>query len=200
MHFISVDYQKDFGAEGGKWYLPRPCERFISEEFIPFIRNKKLRISEIVSDYRLPRPSETLAYCIPGTAGYESLIPDDIKTKNPWIKCMNSPVWVRENAGDQNKPAGEPYACPDLFSGWLKQETGSPEEAGEVVLFGLTLDCCVLSLAQELYFRGYKARYLVEGTDTYNGTAEEKENLFITPLPMWGRPIEWSEVKKSYSL
>lgn len=103
MKFIAVDYQGDFAERGGRWYQERPCEAFIRDIFIPFCKDHQITISEIVSDYRLPRPSETLAYCVPGTKGYASLLPEKIKSGNVWIKCMNSPVWIRENAGEVNK-------------------------------------------------------------------------------------------------
>jgi hypothetical protein len=32
MKFISVDYQGDFAANGGRWYKERPCESFITNE------------------------------------------------------------------------------------------------------------------------------------------------------------------------
>ena len=75
MKFISVDYQGDFADPSGRWYKKRPCESFINEQLIPYFKRNNIKLSEIVSDYRLPRPSETLEYCIPGTRGYESLYP-----------------------------------------------------------------------------------------------------------------------------
>lgn len=197
MKFISVDYQGDFAEKSGRWYKPRPTEKFISDELIPFLRSKEIRISEIVSDYRLPRPSETLEYCVPGTQGFESLLPKDIKSENIWIKCMNSPVWVRDNGGVPNSQPGIPLSNPALFSEWLTKQIGSPSAAEEIVLFGLTLDCCVLCLAQELYFRGYKAHILYEAVDTYEGTKEQKDNMFDTPLPLWAKKITWQEVKNT---
>lgn len=188
IHFLAVDYQNDFAGPQGRWYKPRPCHTFIEEIFCPALCDYGKQLSEIISDYRLPRPSETIEYCVPGTVGYESRLPDDIKTQNRWIKSMNSPVWVRNNDD-------KPYSDPSAFSSWLEKEIGNPTSAGEVVIFGLTLDCCVLCLAQELYFRGYKARYLVEAVDTYNGSSSEKEAMLRTPLPMWGVPISWDEVK-----
>lgn len=194
MKFIAVDYQGDFAERGGRWYQERPCEAFIRDIFIPFCKDHQITISEIVSDYRLPRPSETLAYCVPGTKGYASLLPEKIKSGNVWIKCMNSPVWIRENAGEVNKSPGQPYSSPDKFTDWLLAEVGEVSPENEIVIFGLTLDCCVLSLAQELYFRGYKTHILYEATDTYDGTKEQKDNMFKTPLPMWAQKITWDEV------
>ena len=199
MKFISVDYQGDFADPSGRWYKNRPCESFINEHLIPYFKGHNMKLSEIVSDYRLPRPSETLEYCIPGTRGYDSLLPDDIKSENSFIKCMNSPVWVRENAGIPNSQPGQPYSDPAQFSKWLFEEIGTPEAAPDVIIFGLTLDCCVLCLAQELYFRGYKAHILYEAVDTYEGTKEQKDNMFQTPLPMWAKKITWAEVLEKLS-
>ena len=107
---------------------------------------------------------------------------------------MNSPVWVRDNAGKEGKAPGIPYPAPHLFSEWLITEIGSADSQEEIIIFGLTLDCCVLSLAQELYFRGYKTRILYEAVDTYVGTKEQKDNMFETPLPMWAKKITWKEI------
>ena len=193
MKFIAVDYQGDFAAADGRWYMSRPSEDFIRDTLIPFFKKHHLKLSEIISDYRLPRPSETLEYCVPGTKGYDSLLPAEIKTGNTWIKCMNSPVWIRENGGVPDKEAGQPFSAPDKFSRWLDEEVGTPEKE-EIVIFGLTLDCCVLCLAQELYFRGYKTRILYEAADTYEGKVSQKDEMFVTPLPMWASKITWDEV------
>ena len=96
---VSVDFQKDFSAEGGMAYRPRPCADFIKDVLIPEVRMTGLRIAEIVSDYRLPRLGDEFECCVPGTTGYESEIPEDVKHPRVWVKCMNSPGWVRENGG-----------------------------------------------------------------------------------------------------
>ena len=195
MKIISVDYQNDFADPHGRWYQSRSCQEFIPATLLPWLRHTGASISEIISDYRLPRPSEREAYCIPGSPGYESLIPSDLVKGPRWIKAMNSPAWRRKNGGDASKDAGIPFADPDGLSAWLESSLGAPGES-DVILMGLTLDCCVLCVAQELYFRGYKARYLVEAVDTYNGTKAEKDAMFHTPLPMWGSPITFAELKE----
>jgi nicotinamidase-related amidase len=199
MKIISVDFQNDFAVEGGRWYLPRPAVNFLLSDLIPELRSTGHKIAEIVSDYRLPRPSETEAYCVPGQKGYQSQIPEDIRHPKRWIKAMNSPVWTRENAGVPDKPAGPPYVAAEAFSDWLSDTIGPAETGIEVTLIGLTLDCCVLSTAQELYYRGYRTFFLEEAVDTYNGTKEEKDFLFKTPLSMWGRPINWNNLLEKLS-
>ena len=194
MKIISVDFQHDFAVAGGRWHLPRPAVEFLLSELIPHISNTEHKIAEIISDYRLPRPSETEAYCVPGEWGYESLIPEDMRHSERWIKAMNSPCWTRENAGCADKPAGEPYVAAIAFSDWLSRTIGPIGVGLEVALIGLTLDCCILSTAQELYYRGYKVFFVREAVDTYNGTQAEKDFLFKTPLSMWGQPIDWDDL------
>lgn len=199
MQIISVDFQNDFSTEGGRWYLPRHAVKFLLSELIPWIKTTEHKIAEIVSDYQLPRPSETEAYCIPGQWGYESLIPEEVRHPERWIKAMNSPSWTRNNAGFAERPAGEPRVAAEEFSHWLTQTVGPAKQGVEVALIGLTLDCCVLSTAQELYYRGYKPYFLVEAVDTYNGLQEEKNFLFKTPLSMWGQPIRWEDLLEKMS-
>ena len=195
IRIISVDLQKDFSGPGGACYLPRPCVGFIAGTLVPYLRARGLQVAEIVSDYRLPRPGDQFECCVPGQPGYESEIPPDVRHPWVWVKCMNSPAWVRENGGAPEKAPGLPYPDPAGLSAWLQATVGGPEEAGEVVLIGLTLDCCVLCTAQELAFRGYAVRFLAEGVDSYNGTAAEKEALLKVPLTNWGLPISWEELR-----
>jgi nicotinamidase-related amidase len=77
----------------------------------------------------------------------------------------------------------------------LRATVEDVEEAGEIVLIGLTLDCCVLCTAQELCFRGYRVRFLTEAVDTYSGSQEEKLAILKTPLANWGRPISWEQFR-----
>ncbi len=207
---ISIDYQYDFCKPKGRWYKRRPCHAFIENEFIPFLIENDIKIAEIISDYRLPRPNETESYCVPGSFGYQSAIDPSVKMNNIWIKAMNSPEWVRENGGDPSKPAGVPYQDPAAFSKWLLSTIGTPEQAGEVILIGLTLDCCVLCTAQQLYFRDYKVKVLKEATDVSTPDkvgkllppdVDCKDVLFSTSHGMWAKPITWKklepELKKS---
>ncbi len=151
-------------------------------------------INEITSDYRSPRPGDRNVSCEPGTWGYESIVPEEMVAYR-WIKCMNSPLWVRENIGEMSLPAGVPLQDVGGFSAWLEASMGEP---GEVVpvLFGLTVDCCVLSTAQELSWRGYEPLVLKEGVDHFNGTADDKEKVLATTLCNWAEPVTWEELKQ----
>jgi nicotinamidase-related amidase len=193
---ICIDFQRDFTSPGGACYAPRSSVDFVKDVLVPFLRERGLKLHEIVSDYRQPRPGDPRDCCRPGDGGFESDIPPDMKDLNIWLKSMNSPAWVRENIGDPDREPGIPYPDPRGLSAWLESSIGSPGEAGPVVLFGLTLDRCVLCTAQELRFRGYNVRILAEGTDTASGSQEEKRYLLEhPPVTYWARPITWGELK-----
>ena len=195
MRIISVDFQKEFSARGGLHYKLRPSVKFIKETLVPFLREKNIKIAEIISDYRQPRPGDLDNSTIPGEEGYISEVPKDVKLDNVWIKCMNSPIWIRKNIGVANKKLGLPYQNPESFNRWLKQVIGKPKDADEIVLIGLTLDCCVLSLAQELNWHGYKVRILEEAVDTYSGNPQEKKQILNNfPLKNWAKPISYKQV------
>jgi nicotinamidase-related amidase len=195
---ISVDFQKDFTSEGGFAYKPRPCVDFIKFDLIPTLRKNKIKIAEIISDYRNIVLSTRGFFCIPGTKGYESEISKDVKLNNIWIKCAHSPIWIRKNIGNSNKKPGIPYQDTKAFTKWLNSTIGKPKEIGEVVLIGLTVNCCILSLAQELYCRGYNnVKILKEATDDYIGTIIDKENaLTLIKQNKWAEVITWNELKK----
>jgi len=189
---IAVDLQKDFTSKGGICYNPRKSVKFVKEIFIPFLRKNNIKVAEIVSDYRQPRPGDRGNLCHPGKKGYESEIPNDVKLKNIWIKCMNSPIWTRKNIGLANKKPGLPYENPKAFDKWLNKVIGKPEIGMEVVLIGLTVDCCVLCMAQELSWRGYKIKILEEAVDTYSGSSQEKKQILSNPpLTNWAKSISW---------
>lgn len=201
---ISIDYQKEFCDKSGMWYKHRPCQQFLPQIFFPYLEENEFKIAEIISDYRLPRPSETVAYCIPGTTGYESAVPVAIKHENTWVKSMNSPEWIRENGGNSKLKAGIPYQDEKRFSKWLIDTIGEPTSDHEIVLIGLTLDCCVLCTAQQLYFRGYSVKVLAEGTDVYDPlginalikpNVPYQEALFATTHGMFAKPITWAQLK-----
>ncbi len=194
---VSVDFQNDFSLPGGISHKnrPRPSVDFTRETLFPFLRQRGLKIAEIISDYRPPRPGDRGDLCHPGEWGYESIIPADVKNDNIWIKCMNSPVWVRENIGETAKTPGLPYQDPESFNKWLLETVGRPEDT-EVVLIGLTADCCVMCTGQELNWRGYKVHVLKEASDTDSGDQAEKEYILNNPPARnWVFPISWDELK-----
>ncbi len=193
---VCVDFQADFSSPSGVAYRPRPCIDFIKSELTPYFRQHDLKIAEIISDYRLPRPGDEFECCVPGTSGYESEIPKDIKYDPVWVKCMNSPVWTRENAGQADRFPGLPYPNPPAFLEWLHRTIGRPDEVSAVVLIGLTMDCCVLCTGQELSYRAYPVRFLVEGVDTFSGDQAEKASILISPASNWGQPLNWGEFQK----
>ncbi|HEY4515596.1 MAG TPA: hypothetical protein VJH67_00175 [Candidatus Paceibacterota bacterium] len=191
---LAIDLQNDFATEGGKHYVHRPCTDFLKENVFPFLKEKNIKVNEIVSDYRQPRPGDRDESCIPGTWGYESIVPKEI-IKSQWIKCMNSPIWIRGNIGDPEKIAGLPYQDTEKFGKWLEENFGSPKEVTPV-LFGLTIDCCVLSTLQELNWRGYYTKVIYEGVDHYLATEEAKESVLKTPIPNWAEVVHWDEIKE----
>jgi nicotinamidase-related amidase len=193
---VCVDFQKDFTSPLGVCYRPRPCVSFIKSDIIPYFREHELKIAEIVSDYRLPRPGDEFECCVPGTSGYESEIPQEIKNDSIWVKSMNSPVWTRENAGQADKVPGLPYPNPQAFLEWLYRTIGRPSETRAVVLIGLTMDCCVLCTGQELRYRAYPVKFLIEGVDTFRGDQTEKASLLKSPASNWGQAINWQEFKR----
>ena len=192
---VSIDFQKDFTAEGGICYKPRPSDDFVKNTLVPYLEKKNLKIAEIISDYRQPRPGDRGDCCHPGEWGYVSEIPKSAKENDIWLKCMNSPIWVRDNIGDPTKQPGLPYQDPKKFSEWIEKVIGKPEDS-EVVLVGLTLDCCVLCTAQEFSFRGYKVKILKEAVDAYSGEETEKESLCKTPVENWADVINWEEAQQ----
>jgi len=194
---ISVDFQKEFSAKNGKHYRPHSNVDFIKNILVPFLRENNFKIAEIISDYRQPRPGDLDDSTRPGEEGYISEIPEDVKLKNIWIKCMNSPIWIRENIGNPNKKPGLPYQNPKAFTDWLNYTIGKPKKVDEVVLIGLTIDCCVFCTAQELKFRGYNVKILTEAVDTYSGDPQEKKMILSNlPLLNWANSISWDTLKK----
>lgn len=196
---ISVDFQKEFTAKGGKHYRPHPNVDFIKNILVPFLRESGIKIAEIISDYRQPRPGDLDDSTRPGEEGYISEIPDDVKLKNVWVKCMNSPIWTRKNIGNSNKKPGLPYQDPEAFTKWLNSTIGRAEKMDEVILIGLTIDCCVFCTAQELKWRGYNVKILQEAVDVYSGKPQETKIILNNPpLLNWAKVISWSKLKKTF--
>lgn len=193
--FISVDLQNDFATEGGRHYKPIESVKFLKEIAFPYFEKNNVNIYEIISDYRQPRPGDVGKGCVPGTWGYESVVPRNL-VKSVWIKSMNSPIWVRDNIGKADKVPGLPRQDPESFTKWLKENIGEPDEAMPI-LFGLTIDCCVLSALQELTWRGYHPSVLKEGVDHRSGKEEDKESVLRTPVSNWADIITWDDIIKT---
>jgi len=192
--FIVVDIQNEFASEGGKFYTYKPSITFLNEKIFPYFREKNIKVNEIISDYRQPRNGDTGDGCHPGEWGYQSVMPDDLR-KSLWIKCMNSPVWIRKNIGKAEKKPGVPYSDSKAFTKWIKKNIGTPEEAVPVI-FGLTIDCCVLSTVQEFKWMGYSPIIIREAVDTSNGNIEDRDIVLEkTALHWWADTMNWEEFK-----
>jgi len=194
---ICIDLQNDFSTEGGRCYQRRPSVGFLVDEFFPFLEKEGISVTEIISDYRQPRPGDERDCCRPGEWGYESLVPDNIRRGTPWVKSMNSPIWTRSGIGDPTAIPGEPFQDPEGFGEWLEDHAGKRQDVRHAVLIGLTADCCVLSAVQELRWRGYDVVVLSEGTDVRSGDSSEKERFLSTPpFTFWGRGISFADLKE----
>ncbi len=195
--FIPIDIQNEFATEGGKFYSPKPSIKFLNEVLFPYFKEYGIKTNEIISDYRQPRPGDSGDGCCPGEWGYKSLIPDDLR-KSLWVKCMNSPIWIRENIGIKDKEPGVPYPDSNAFEKWIKQNVGQPDEV-RPVLFGLTIDCCVLSAIQEFRWRGYRPIVIREAVDHASGKEEDKSIVLEkTAISWWAEIVNWDEFTKKY--
>ena len=192
---MSVDLQKEFTRVGGEEYAKRSSTVFVREVLLPYLKKRDIRTAEIISDYRQPRPGDTRDICKPGQWGFESEISDSVRKGKSWIKCMNSPIWIRKGGGDPESKPGLPYQDPGAFNNWLDGNVGSPDSVDMIVLYGLTLGSCVLCTAQELTFRGYKVAVIYEATDTRSGLEEDKKRMISSPpLTYWTGTIHWKEL------
>ncbi len=194
---ISVDMQNDFASEGGVHYNPRrQSVQVVTNSLIPMLLERKIQIGEIISDYRQPRTGDKGDCCHPGTWGYESIIPNEL-VHFRHIKCMNSPFFTRHGIGDKKVEPGLPLADTEDLYHWLRICAGPPGEK-KIILFGLTLDCCVLSTAQAIRWGGYEVRILMPATDTTDAIQGDKEIVMSTVLKNWahsyvGRRIPGSD-------
>lgn len=192
--FIAVDLQNDFAEESGAFFIHGQWKNFLKGILFPFIKKVNVKVNEIISDYRQPRPGDRRDCCHPGKWGYDSIVPKEI-VKSTWIKSMNSPVWVRENIGRPDKAPGWPYPDPVSFGDWLKENIGVPEVTVPVV-FGLTIDCCVLSTLQELSWRGYYPLVIKEGVAHSSGKISDRDSILKSPIPNWSEIVTFDELKK----
>lgn len=190
--FVCVDLQNDFATKGGNFYTYKPSVMFLNKTLFPYLRKKKLKVNEIISDYRQPRPADGGDGCHPGEWGYKSLIPDDLR-KSQWIKCMNSPIWIRKNIGKKEKKPGLPYPDSKKFGKWLDKNIGNPGKVTPVI-FGLTIDCCVLSTIQEFRWRGYKPIVIREAVDHSSGKVADKNAVLEkTAIRWWAKVVYWKD-------
>ena len=195
--FIAVDIQNDFASEGGKFYTPKPSVIFLKKTLLPYFRDNNIKINEIISDYRQPRPGDFGDGCHPGEWGYESLIPKELR-KSLWVKSMNSPVWIRENIGEKDKEPGLPYPDSKAFGDWVEKNIGKPNETTPI-LFGLTIDCCVLSAIQEFRWRGYNPIVIKEAVDHSSGKEKDRDIVLEkTGIRWWSKVLDWKEFKNLY--
>ena len=187
---LSVDFQGDFAREEGVNFNKGHSINFVEKTLFPFLRKQNIKVAEIVSDYRLPRGKSKNESCVPGTKGFESLIPQDLKKGSPWIKCMHNPTWIREGIGIANAIPGNLYQDPDSFNQWILKNI----TRRKVVLFGLTADCCILQTASELYFRGYEVFVIYEATDPMNERlAFKDEIMYHSTLSIYAKTIRFNE-------
>jgi nicotinamidase-related amidase len=190
--FVSVDLQNDFASVGGRLYSPKPSLTFLRATLFPYVEGTGHLICEIVSDYRLPRPGYTRGCCEPGDWGYESIVPAALAGPR-LIKAMNSPVWTRRDVGDPQGNPGLPYPDPARLGAWLEDTLGAPGQVVPVV-FGLTIDCCVLCVAQELFWHGYEPVVLREGVDAPSGRPEDRDVILATTVQNWAKVLEWRDL------
>src|SRR3989344_1248381 len=193
--FIAVDLQNEFATEGGKFHSYKPSVEFLKNILFPYLKENSIKINEIISDYSQPRPGDGGDGCHPGSWGYESLVPNELR-KSLWVKSMNSPIWIRDGVGDANKTPGKPYPDSNAFGRWIEENIGSPENTRPVI-FGLTIDCCVLSTVQEFRWRGFEPIIIREAVDHASGKKEDK-NIVLekTAISWWAEVVSWEEFKK----
>jgi hypothetical protein len=189
--FVCVDLQNEFASTGGRFYSAKPSLSFLQNILFPFFRAENVKVNEIMSDYRQPRPGDGGDGCFPGDWGYESLLPGDLR-KSVWVKCMNSPIWIRENIGTNRAP-GLPYPDSQRFGEWIETFIGEPS-AVRPVIFGLTIDCCVLSAVQEFRWRGFSPIVIREAVDHASGDERDRDLVLEkTAVSWWAEAVNWTQ-------
>lgn len=197
MRFISVDLQNDFATEWWFAYQERPSVDFIKKTLIPYFKENNIECSEIMSDYRLPSKKSNRSKCVPWTWWFESILPNDIKYVNQWVKSMHSPIRIRKNWWISAETS---YAYPDprLFETRLRH---LPNNENTIILFWLTLDCCILSAAQEFSWRWYDVYILEEWVDLFDWDQIRKKEFLKNNTRFRAKTISfdtlWS-VKQTY--
>lgn len=192
--FLAIDLQNDFVSKGGKNYSEKQSVAFLKKVLFPFIKKYGMTVSEIVADYRHPRPGKRKESCVPGEWGYESIVPSKI-VRSKWVKGMNSPVWVRKNIGIADAKPGLPFSDPRKFLKWVKLNIGLPDKV-RPILIGETIDCCVLAAAQELSWNGYAPMVLREAVDHASGKVRDRDKVLALVIKNWAEVIEWKDLKR----
>lgn len=186
-----VDFQYDFAEKGGINFNKGSSVNFIKNTLFPWLKSNNLKSAEIVSDYRLPRGKSNNESCVPGTKGFESLLPNELRNGQQWCKCMHNPLWVRENIGVPNAKIGDIFQDPVGFSHWVSAHL--PQK--NIVLFGLTADCCILHVAAELYFRGHDVYCIYEATDPMNERLSHKDFILKhSSLSIYSKILHFDEL------
>ena len=109
---------------------------------------------------------------------------------------MNSPIWIRVGIGDKDQTPGKPYPDPDLFGKWIEQNIGKSDKVRPVV-FGLTIDCCVLSVIQEFRWRGFEPIVIREAVDHASGKEQDRDLVLEkTAISWWAETMSWLEFEK----
>ena len=187
---LCIDFQKDFADDNGINFNKGKSVYFIKNTLFPLLIDKNIKVSEIISDYRLPRGKSKNESCVPGTFGYESLLPKELRKGEAWIKCMHNPLWTRMNIGEKDAKLGEPYQDSAGFNLWIEKHLKNKK----VVLFGLTTECCVLQVASELYFRGFDVYCIYEGTDPMNERLGYKDEIiYHSTFALYAKAVKFNE-------
>ena len=190
LDLICVDFQGDFINPDGLNFNKGSSVSFIKDTLFPFMKKNNLKACEIISDYRLPRGKSGNESCVPGTKGYSSGLPSNLRKGYQWVKCMHNPTWIRQ---EQDGAPKQPTQKPEAFDNWLSENI----ETKTVVLFGLTAECCLLNVAQELYFRGYEVYCVYEATDPMNERIGNKENImFYSSVALYMKTINFEGFKR----
>jgi nicotinamidase-related amidase len=199
IEWVSVDFQREFTDPSGIWYVNGDSPSFVKQTLIPFMREHRIKLSEIVSDYRTPRNGKDGVGCIPGNKGFESEIPNDLIKGTSWVKCMHNPLWIRKNGGIAAMRPGVPYQDPIAFDNWLHHQIGDPTSDLWVVLIGETMEVCVASVAQELNARGYRVKILIEATDPMKERQKVKEWLMTqSSILLYADFISFEALRKEW--
>ena len=89
-----------------------------------------------------------------------------------------------------------PYADSKKFGKWMDKNIGRREDTTPVI-FGLTIDCCVLSTVQEFRWRGFNPIIIREAVDHASGKIEDRDIILEkSGLRWWAETMNWDEFKR----